>query len=294
MRSDRSLPTMMNASRRRPTSWRTSTPPQRSERVPIPRPRASGTSHNRAWPGGLRPEAGHGSQSRSVAASTMANGAPVPSRHIARALSMNASASAGRYGWDVHPARDLRVLAGGQQGGRSARRHGRRTSSSMASIVSGSSSAASHASILPGPGDATRVDRPLAFADPPILNHMVQYSSGPARRLVRRALGRHPARRAGAARAWRRLDHGPGREVPHDPHRHEEARRHPGAGRARHHREGRPRADLQARPAPARGGNGMDRAIPPALGRALRSAGPGDRGTETEGERWTQEESSPR
>ena len=31
----------------------------------------------------------------------MANGAPVPSRHIEVAFSMNASASAGRNGWGI-------------------------------------------------------------------------------------------------------------------------------------------------------------------------------------------------
>ena len=41
--------------------------------------------------------------------------------------------------------------------------------------------------------------------------------------LVRRALGRHPTRRSGAARTCRRFDHGPCREVPHDPYGHEEA-----------------------------------------------------------------------
>src|SRR5690606_31139352 len=91
-----------------------------------------------------------------------------------------------------------------------------------------------------------------------------------------------------------RLDHGARREVRHDPDGHEEARRGPGAGRARHDREGRARADVQARSAPARGRDGVDRAVPTALGRALRRAGPGGRGTETEGtegrDRWTQEE----
>jgi predicted nucleic acid-binding protein len=72
----------------------------------------------------------------------------------------------------------------------------------------------------------------------------------PLRCLVRRALGRHPTRRSGAARACGRFDHGPCREVPHDPHGHEEACRRLGAGGARHHGEGRARADLQARPAP--------------------------------------------
>ena len=106
----------------------------------------------------------------------------------------------------------------------------------------------------------------------------------PPRRLVRRALGRHPTRRSGAARTRRRVDHGPCREVPHDPHGHEEARRRLGAGRARHDGEGRARADLQARSAPTGGRDGMDREVPPALGRTLRRAGQGCRGTETEGE----------
>jgi hypothetical protein len=51
----------------------------------------------------------------------------------------------------------------------------------------------------------------------------------PPRRLVRRALGRHPTRRSGAARTFGRFDHGARRQVPHDPHGHEEARRRPGA-----------------------------------------------------------------
>src|SRR5262245_14008148 len=113
----------------------------------------------------------------------------------------------------------------------------------------------------------------------------------PPRWLVRRALRRHPARRSGAARACRRVDHGPCREVPHDPHGHEEACWRARAGGARHHGEGRARADLQARPAPAGRRGGMDREVPPALDRALRRAGQGCRGTETEGKgRWTQEE----
>ena len=41
--------------------------------------------------------------------------------------------------------------------------------------------------------------------------------------LVRRALGRHPTGCSGAARACRRFDHRPCRDVPHDPHGHEEA-----------------------------------------------------------------------
>ena len=109
--------------------------------------------------------------------------------------------------------------------------------------------------------------QPLAFADS--LAHTEPYGSvceRPTRCLLRRALGRHPTRRPGAARTCRRFDHGSGPDVPHDPHGHEEARRRPGAGRARHHGEGRARADLPARPAPTRRGDGMDRAVPPALG----------------------------
>src|SRR5262245_14356803 len=113
----------------------------------------------------------------------------------------------------------------------------------------------------------------------------------PPRCLVRRPLGRHPTRRSEAARAFRRFDHGSCRQVPDDPHGHEEARRRLGACRARHHGEGRARADLQARPAPTGGRDGMDREVPPALGRTLRRVGQGCRGTETEGEdQWTQEE----
>ena len=42
---------------------------------------------------------------------------------------------------------------------------------------------------------------------------------------------------------------------------------------------------------PTGGRGGMDREVPPALGRTLRGAGQGCRRTETEGEgRWTQEE----
>ena len=99
----------------------------------------------------------------------------------------------------------------------------------------------------------------------------------PTRCLVLRALGRHPTRRSGAARACRRFDHGPCRQVPHDPNGHEEARRRLGAGGAHHHGEGRARADLQARPAPTGGRGGMDREVPPALGcteSALGSAPP--------------------
>ena len=40
----------------------------------------------------------------------------------------------------------------------------------------------------------------------------------------------------------------------------------------------------QQQPAPAGGGDGLDRATPPALGLALRPVGQGCRGTETEGE----------
>src|SRR5436190_20198337 len=113
----------------------------------------------------------------------------------------------------------------------------------------------------------------------------------PLRCLVRRALGRDSTRRSGAARACRRFDHGPCREVPHDPHGHEEACRRPGASGARHHGEGRARADLQARPAWAARRGGMDREVPPALGRTLRRVGQGYRRIETEGEgRWTKEE----
>src|SRR5215469_2941569 len=105
----------------------------------------------------------------------------------------------------------------------------------------------------------------------------------PPRCLLRRALGRDPTRRPGAARTCRRFHHGPCREIPHDPHGHEEARRRLGAGRAR--------ADLQARPAPTGARDGLDRGVPPALGFTLRRVGQGCRGTETEGEgRWTQEE----
>src|SRR5271154_7448997 len=106
--------------------------------------------------------------------------------------------------------------------------------------------------------------------------------SDPLRCLVRRALGHHPTRRSGAARACRRFHHGPCREVPHDPHGHEEACRRLGEGGARHHGEGRARADLQARPAPTGGRGGMDREVPPALGGTLRRAGQSCRGTENE------------
>src|SRR5207248_824040 len=75
----------------------------------------------------------------------------------------------------------------------------------------------------------------------------------PLRCLVRRALGRHSTWRSGAARACRRVDHGPGREVRHDPDGYEEACRRPGAGGARHHGEGWARTDLQAWSAPTAG-----------------------------------------
>ena len=91
------------------------------------------------------------------------------------------------------------------------------------------------------------------------LNHMVQYSSARLDASFRRAVGRDSTRRSRAARACRRVDHRPGRHIPHDADRHEEARRRLGAGRAGHHREGRARADLQARPAPPRGRDGLDR-----------------------------------
>ena len=81
--------------------------------------------------------------------------------------------------------------------------------------------------------------------------------------LLRRHLGCHPTWRSGAARAWRRFDHGSGPSLPHDPHWHEEARRRPGAGRARHHGEGREGTDVPARPAPTRTRDGVDRAAPP-------------------------------
>src|SRR5262249_36962751 len=72
---------------------------------------------------------------------------------------------------------------------------------------------------------------------------------------------------------------------------HEEACRRLGAGGAGHHGEGRARADLQARPAPTGGRGGMDREVPPALGRTLRRVGQNCRGIETEGKgRWAQDE----
>lgn len=109
----------------------------------------------------------------------------------------------------------------------------------------------------------------------------------PLRCLVRRALGRHPTRRSGAARACGRFDHSPGRDVPHDPHGHEETCRGPGEGGARHNGEGRARADLQTRTARTGSRGGMDRKASPALGRALRRAGPSCRGIEPQGEsKW--------
>src|SRR5690349_9826770 len=100
---------------------------------------------------------------------------------------------------------------------------------------------------------------------------------------VRRALGRHAAWRAGAARTSRRVDHGPCREVPDDAHGHEEARRRSGAGGARHHEEDRARADVPAGPAPMVGRDGVAREVPSALGRTLRRVGQGCRGTHTKG-----------
>ena len=62
-------------------------------------------------------------------------------------------------------------------------------------------------------------------------------------------------------------------------------------GKLAERRASRARADLQARPAPTGGRDGMDREVPPALGRTLRRVGQGCRGTETEGkDRWTQKE----
>src|SRR5690606_39329130 len=58
-----------------------------------------------------------------------------------------------------------------------------------------------------------------------------------------------------------------GRQIPHDPDGEEEARRGAGAGRTGHDGEGRTGADLPTRPAPARGGSGLDRELP-AFGRA--------------------------
>src|SRR5579883_2652590 len=69
------------------------------------------------------------------------------------------------------------------------------------------------------------------------------------RHLVRRPLGCHPTRSAGAARTCRGLDYGARREIRHDPHGHEEAHRRPGEGRARRHAEGRACTDLQGRSA---------------------------------------------
>src|ERR1700688_1809421 len=57
-----------------------------------------------------------------------------------------------------------------------------------------------------------------------------------------------------AARACRRFDHGPCREVPYDPHGHEEACRRLGAGGARHHGEGRARASAWGSDDPHQGG----------------------------------------
>src|SRR3954451_14812650 len=109
------------------------------------------------------------------------------------------------------------------------------------------------------------------------------------RRLLRRALGRHPTGRSGAARACGCFDHGACRQVPHDPHGHEEARRGLGAGGAGHDAEGWTRPDLQARPQPTGGRDSLDRGIPPALGLTFRRVGPNRRGIETEGDvRWTQ------
>src|SRR5580692_3859007 len=110
----------------------------------------------------------------------------------------------------------------------------------------------------------------------------------PLRCLVRRALGRHPTRRSGTTRACGRFDHRPCREVPHDPYGHEETCRRLGASGARQHRKGWARADLQARAARTGTRGGMDRAVSPALGRALRRVGHCCRGIETEGEsKWT-------
>src|SRR6516165_6120577 len=98
------------------------------------------------------------------------------------------------------------------------------------------------------------------------------YASQP-RCLVRCALGRHPTRRPGAARARRRFNLGPCRKVPHDPHGHEETCWRLGALGTRHHAEGRTSANLQARPAQAGERGGMDREVPSALGHTLRRAG---------------------
>src|SRR5262249_15792155 len=110
----------------------------------------------------------------------------------------------------------------------------------------------------------------------------------PLRCFVRRALGRHPARRSGATRACGRFDHSPCREVPHDPYGHQETWRRLRASGARQDREGWARTDLQARGARTGGRGGMDREVSPALGRALRPVGHCCRGIETEGEsKWT-------
>src|SRR6185437_10742177 len=113
----------------------------------------------------------------------------------------------------------------------------------------------------------------------------------PLRCLVRRALGPHPTRRSGAARACGRFDLGARREVSHDPHGHEETCRRPGAGGPRHHGEGRPRADLPARRPRTAGRGSMDREVSPALERPLRRVGQRCGRTKTQGEsRWTKEE----
>src|SRR6185312_8998342 len=108
--------------------------------------------------------------------------------------------------------------------------------------------------------------------------------SSPPRRNVRRALRCHPARRAGAARGLRRLDHRPCPTVSHDPHGHEEARQHPGAGGARDYGESRARTNLHARTTPAGRRGRLDRAAPRTLERALRRAGQACRSLETQGE----------
>ena len=60
-------------------------------------------------------------------------------------------------------------------------------------------------------------------------------SASPTRCLIRRAVGRDPARRAGATQPRRRFYHGPRRKVPYDPHGHEEACCRVGAGGACHY-----------------------------------------------------------
>ena len=117
------------------------------------RPRASGASHrpNVAWcPSG--PKRVTAPSRRSATASTIANAAPVPSRHIVRSV-LDERVRIGGQEW-LGVGRHVRSLGPGRRqgpAGASAGRHGRRMSSSMVRVVPGSPST--------GPFSQPRINR---------------------------------------------------------------------------------------------------------------------------------------